>query len=79
VTVRPPSPAAQGAEVMTLASAEPGDPGAGGATLGGAAITGDAPWAGQWTALPGDPDDGAGISLTVPATSAAVVRFAGPG
>jgi hypothetical protein len=78
VTLRPPGPAPAGAEVLTLASAEPGDPGAGGATLGGAAITGDAPWAGQWAALPGGPD-GAGISLTVPATSAAIVRIHGAG
>jgi hypothetical protein len=78
VTIKPPGPAPQRAEVMTLTSAEPGDPGAGGATLGGAAITGDAPWTGQWTALPGGPD-GAGISLTVPATSAALVRIHGAG
>jgi hypothetical protein len=63
---------------MTLTSAEPGSPGAGRATLGGAAITDDAPWAGQWTALPSGPD-GAGISLTVPATSAAIVRIEGVG
>ena len=44
-----------------------------GATLGGAAITGDAPWAGAWTALPADPR--AGVSLTVRATTAAIVRI----
>lgn len=72
VTITQPGPAPPRAEVLTLDSAEPGDPGAGGATLGGAAITGDAAWTGQWTALPGGPD---GISLTVPATSAAIVRL----
>jgi hypothetical protein len=76
VTIRPPGPARQGADVLTLASAQSGDPGAGRATLGGAAITGDAPWAGQWTTLPVSPD-GTGISLTVPATSAAIVRIQG--
>ncbi len=78
VTISAPSPAPQRAEVMMLTSAEPGDPGAASATLGGAAITGDAPWAGQWTELPGGPD-GAGISVTVPATSAAIVRIQGAG
>ena len=58
---------------MTLDSGEPGNPGAASATLGGAAITGDTPWDGQWRALPAGP--GPGISLTVPATSAAVVRL----
>jgi hypothetical protein len=74
VTITAPGPRSRQAEVMTLTSAEPGDPGADRATLGGAAITADGPWAGQWTALPASPD-GAGISLTVPATSAAVVRI----
>ena len=78
VTIRPPGPARQGADVMMLASGEPGDPGADRATLGGAAITGDAPWAGQWTTLPVSPD-GARISLTVPAASAAIVRIQGAG
>ncbi len=48
-----------GAEVMTLAGAEPGDAGAAQATLGGAAITGDTPWNGTWSPLPPDPESGA--------------------
>ncbi len=77
VTIRTAGPTARGADVLTLVSAGPGDAaGAAGATLGGAAITGDAPWRGQWTALPPSPD-GAGPALTVPATSAAVVRIRG--
>ena len=49
-------------------------PAAGSATLGGAAITGDAPWAGAVDRAASQPD-GAGISLTVRAASAAIVRI----
>ncbi len=73
VMIAPPGRGLRRAEVMTLAGAEPGAAGGTGATLGGAAITGDAPWAGAWTALPADPR--AGVSLTVRATTAAVVRI----
>jgi hypothetical protein len=78
VTIVPPGPGFQGAEVqaaevMTLAGGEPGDATGTSVTLGGAAISGDRPWDGQWGALPADP--GTGISLTVPATTAAVVRI----
>jgi hypothetical protein len=72
VTIAPPGPGRPGAQFMTLASAPPGDPTQSSATLGGAAITGDAPWNGAWTAMPESPP---GISLTVHATSAAVVRI----
>lgn len=73
VMIAPPGPGLAGAEVMMLAGGEPGDAAASTATLGGAAITGDAPWEGEWSALPADPE--AGIRLTVPAASAAVVRI----
>jgi hypothetical protein len=73
VTIVPPGPGWRGAEVMTLASGEPGDATGATATLGGATITGDAPWNGKWTVLSADP--GAGISLTVRATTAAIVRI----
>ena len=73
VTVVPPGPGWQGAEIMTLASGEPGDATGASATLGGAAITGDTPWDGKWSVLPGDPR--AGISLSVRATTAAIVRI----
>jgi hypothetical protein len=69
------SPGRSRAEIMTLTSGEPGDATGASATLGGAAITGDTPWAGQWSPLPADP--GAGITLTVPATTAAIVRCLG--
>jgi hypothetical protein len=42
------------------------------ATLGGATITGDAPWTGTWSTLPtGSP----GISLTVKAATAVIVKI----
>ncbi len=43
------------------------------ATLGGATITGDTAWDGKWSTLPADPH--AGISLTVRATTAAIVKI----
>jgi len=58
---------------MTLASGEPGDATRASATLGGAAITGDTPWGGKWSTLSADPR--AGISLTVRATTAAIVKI----
>jgi hypothetical protein len=58
---------------MTLAGGQRGDPSGIGATLGGATITGDAPWDGTWSTLPAHP--GAGISLTVQAATAAIVRI----
>jgi len=73
VTIPPAGPRWRGAEVMTLAGGEPGDATGASATLGGAAITGDAPWDGTWSALPSDP--GAGVSLTVSATTAAIARI----
>ena len=73
VTIVPPGPGRQAAEVMTLAGREPGDATGETVTLGGAAITGDGPWEGEWSPLPADP--GAGISLTVRAATAAVVRM----
>jgi hypothetical protein len=73
VTIVAPGPGLQGAEVMTLAGGRPGDARGTRATLGGATITGDTPWAGTWSALPADPH--AGISLTVKATTAAIVKI----
>ena len=75
VTIVPPGPGAPRAEVMTLAGAQAGDAAGAGATLGGAAITGDAPWAGAWAALPAGP--GAGVRLAVRAATAAIVRIRG--
>src|SRR5215813_4582970 len=52
VTILPLGPGARQAQVMTLAGGQPGDARGGRATLGGATITGDAPWAGTWSPLP---------------------------
>ena len=73
VTIIHPSPGAQAAETMTLAGGQPGDAGGASATLGGAMITGDTPWDGSWTPLPGGPR--AGISLTVKAATATIVKI----
>ena len=73
VTIVPPGPGWRGAEVMILAGGQPGDARGTTATLGGATITGDTTWNGTWTALPADPH--AGISLTVKATTAAIVKI----
>ncbi|HTT55388.1 MAG TPA: hypothetical protein VMH35_28695 [Streptosporangiaceae bacterium] len=77
VTIVPAGPAPHGVDVMTLSGGEPGDAGAASATLGGATISGDAPWDGQWSTLPADPEGR--ISLTVRATTAALVRMPGGG
>jgi hypothetical protein len=73
VTITPPGRPLHDAAFMALASAEPGAATGTSATLGGARITGDTAWKGRWKALPADPR--AGISLTVPATTAAVVKI----
>jgi hypothetical protein len=73
VTIIPPGPGPLSAQLMTLASGAPGDAAPASATLGGAAITGDTPWTGKWNTLPADPRDR--ISLTVRATTAAIVRI----
>ena len=73
VTIVPPGPGLQGAEVMTLAGGQPGDARGTKATLGGATITGDTIWNGTWNTLHAEPH--AGISLTVKATTAAIVKI----
>jgi hypothetical protein len=73
VTIVPPGPGLRGAQIMTLASGEPGDATGASAMLGGAAITGDAPWDGKWCALSADPRTG--ISLTVRAATAAILKI----
>jgi hypothetical protein len=72
-TIVPAGRRLRGAEMMTLAGGDPGDATGASATLGGAAITGDAPWDGRWSPLPAD--HGARISLTVRATTAAIIRI----
>ena len=52
VTIVPPVPTRPTAQFMTLASEPPCDATQASATLGGAAITGDTPWNGEWTPCP---------------------------
>jgi hypothetical protein len=73
VTIAPPGPGVRGAEIMTLAGGQPGDARGARATLGGATITGGTAWDGQWSVLPADPR--AGVSLTVRATTAAIIKI----
>ncbi len=73
VTINVPGSAGYEAEVITLAGQPPGDVTSATATLGGAAITGEAPWAGTWSPLASGARSG--ITLTVPAATAAVVRL----
>ena len=77
VTIISPSPGAHGAEIVTLAGAQPGDARGTTVTIGGTTITGDAPWNGTWATLPTDPHTG--ISLTVKATTAVIVKIHGGG
>jgi uncharacterized lipoprotein len=58
---------------MTLAGGQPGDARGASVTLGGATLTGGTPWNGTWTTLPAAPRTG--ITLTVKATTAAIVKI----
>jgi hypothetical protein len=73
VTILPAGPGPHRAQVMTLSSGERSDAAGTSATLGGAAIAGDAGWPGTWSTLPAA--SGAGIALTVNATTAAIVKI----
>ena len=73
VAIRPEDFHAAQADYMVLTDGESGNAARMTATLGGAAITNNAPWNGKWTAL-GPVRDGK-ITLTVQSTTAAVVRI----
>jgi len=61
------------AAVLTLEAGEPGDPSSETATLGGEAISNNAPWQGKWAPLS---LDGRGhLALSIRATTAAVIRL----
>jgi hypothetical protein len=77
VTIAAPGPGVQGAQVMTLAGAQRGDAQGTKVTLGGATITGDAPWNGTWSTVTAGPHGE--ISLTVQATTAAIVKISSGG
>lgn len=73
VTIEPRNFGWTEAAAMTLEAGEPGDPSSEAATIGGAAITNDAPWEGKWAELT---RDGMGqLAVTVRATTAAVIRL----
>ena len=73
VTIAPLHRRLRSAQVMTLAGPQPGDATATTATLGGATITGDAPWTGKWSPVTAGGRNG--IRLIVPATTAAIVKI----
>ena len=73
VTIAVPGATVRDAQVMTLLGGRPGDATGATATLGGATITGGAPWDGTWRVLPGDLR--AGVGLTVEAATAAIVKI----
>ena len=76
VTIVPNGFSSVDAKVMFL-TAPNGDIGAiNGVTLGGSPILNDAPWRGQWTAL--DPAVNGLCTVTVPASSAVVVKISAP-
>ena len=77
VTIVVPAQGAQNAQVMTLAGAQRGDAQGTKVTLGGATITGNAPWNGTWETVPAGPHPG--IRLTVQATTAAIVKISSGG
>ncbi len=82
VTVKPNGFTAASAAWIALSNGDPGNASSMTATIGGGSITNNARWVGTWTPL--SPDTGSGVTVTVPSTSAAVVRihaasaYAGP-
>jgi Glycosyl hydrolase family 79 C-terminal beta domain len=74
VTIRPESFSAASAQAMFLTAPDDNAEATNGVTLGGATISNDAPWQGKWTTL--DPTDNS-CTLSVPATSAVVIKMAG--
>ena len=77
MTIVAPGQGVRGAQVMTLAGAQRGSAQGTTVTLGGASITGDAPWNGTWETV--TPGPGSRISLTVEATTAAIVKISSGG
>ncbi|MDB5083954.1 MAG: hypothetical protein JWN30_840 [Bacilli bacterium] len=75
VTIIPSGFTAKEAQSIVLSGGQPGDASAMSAMLGGASITNSEPWSGKWTKL--DVDVRGKVTLTVPATTAAVVRIHG--
>ncbi|MBV8906280.1 MAG: hypothetical protein JOZ22_21795 [Acidobacteriia bacterium] len=73
VTVCPHGFAAASASAMLLTDGVPGDASLLMATLGGAPITNNSRWLGQWTPLM--PETNGSVSVTVPSATAAIVKI----
>lgn len=75
VTIAPSGLLSRSAAVMFLVTTNGGVYATNDITLGGAYITNNAPWLGQWTAL--SPLTNGQCTVTVPASSAAIVKITG--
>jgi hypothetical protein len=73
VTIQPEAFASASCASMLLTDGDPGNASSYDVTLGGATIANNARWAGTWTPLASGKNGG--CALTVPATSAAVVKL----
>lgn len=73
VTIQPNGIPAASVSSILLTDGQPGNAAVLAATLGGAAIPNNARWAGVWTPL--TPETNGALQVTVPATTAAVVRI----
>ncbi len=73
VTIQPNGFPAASAASMVLTDGTPGNAALLTATIGGASISNNARWSGQWTPL--NPDTSGSVTLTVQATTAAVVKI----
>lgn len=77
VTIRTGKIRAASVASIVLTDGSPGDAGLRTATIGGASIPNDGRWRGRWTPLPAERDGE--IQVSVPATTAAVVRIQAAG
>lgn len=77
VTIHPNGFAAASATEMVLTDGDPGNAALMNASLGGAVITNNSRWLGQWAPL--QPESDGEVTVTVPATTAAVVRIRAAG
>ncbi|MBV9083758.1 MAG: hypothetical protein JOZ62_13850 [Acidobacteriaceae bacterium] len=73
VTIYPNGFSSASAASMLLTDGSPGDASLLTATLGEASITNDSRWLGHWTPL--NPDLGGSVTVTVPSTTAAIVKL----
>jgi Glycosyl hydrolase family 79 C-terminal beta domain len=76
VTIKPTGFSSCNVETMFLTAPNSNVGATSGVTLGGAPITNDVPWRGQWTAL--DPSANGLCMVTVPFASAVVIKMSAP-